>query len=128
MTGGNLRSEVSLALLRRAHVVEQQRQYIFGGLAFAYQLHRRDAEAFLVDLTAQAHRSRIRTSDIRMMCPGRNKKVGARSPAWPRSRCRVDVHGSDQRNVGQVRAAAERIVQHRYVTWQKFHPLDSSVD
>ena len=71
MTGGHLRAQVALPFFRRAHVIEQHPEKVAIRRPGAHQFHRRNARAFLVDLAAETHRSRISSPDVSV--------VGARS-------------------------------------------------
>ena len=65
--GGNLRRQIALALARCADVGKQHGHHVALQLAPAGDEHRRDAQAFLINLFAQAHGSGHRAADVGMM-------------------------------------------------------------
>ncbi len=67
VAGRNLRAKISFALIRGADVAQQQRQNVSLHRPGAHDPHRRNAESFLVDLTAQTHRSGISPTHIRVV-------------------------------------------------------------
>ncbi len=135
MAGRDLRPQVAFAFLRGAHIVEQHRQYIRIHRAPPHQFHRRDAHALLIDFAAKPHRAGISPAHIGMMRPRSNIEIGihvarvllpakasgvqmfpAAGLASPNSAL-FHIHRRDQGDVGQMRAAAKRIVQHHHVAW-----------
>ena len=116
VTGRDLRAQVPFALLRRAHIIEQHRQYIRLHRAPPHQFHRWNAYALLIDFAAKPHRPGISPAHIRMMRPRRNMKIGPSVGAGD-SPARFYIHRRDQRDIGQMRAAAKRIVQHHNISW-----------
>ena len=102
VVGRDLRGEVSAALLGRAHVGENNPQNLIVDLSLLEQLHRREAQSLLIDLPRQRHRARRHAADIGVMRTGR--QVVGRFSVFNENR----RHGGD---IGQVRAAAERVVE-----------------
>src|SRR6476646_3442861 len=104
MACGDLCIQVALALFRRADVVEQQAENVILQLAAGDQLDGGNADAFLVNLAADAHRSGIRPADIGMVS-ARSDIESRPGRALPPSF--VEEHRGNQRDVRKVRAAAK---------------------
>ena len=88
--GGELRPQVAAPLVRVAHVGEQDRQDL------VRQPDRRDDQAFLVQVgRARGQARRLHAADVRVV----------------RARDReADLRAGDERDVGKMRAAGERVV------------------
>ena len=110
MTRGNLRAQIAFALFGRAHVAEKQRENVGLHFARAHDSYRWDAEAFLVDLAAESHRTWINAANIRVVGARGDIKVGVSSGLALR-----DVHRCDQCDIWQVCSAAEGIIQNHHV-------------
>src|SRR5438128_825947 len=109
MASGDLRAQVTLALSRRADIIQQQRQNIALHYAVGHQLHRRDANAFLIDLFAESHRPGVSSADVGMMGARGDVEIRATClrPAL-RTSCEYWRH---QRDIGKMSAPAKGIVE-----------------
>src|SRR5262249_32861249 len=67
VTGRNLRPQVSLPLLRRTYVVQEQGKDIRLHFAGPHDLYRRNAQSLLVNFAAKPHRTRKGTSHVGVM-------------------------------------------------------------
>ena len=101
--GGDERVDVAQHLLALAHVLGDQREQVVVRHAGAIQHHRRDLDAFLVDLArAQAV---LGAADVADMADG----------AGQRHQRAVAEHRRDHRDVEQMAGAQPRIVGHQHV-------------
>src|SRR5208337_5066024 len=64
LAGGDLSTEVAFAFFGSANVVEEDRQHVGDKLSAAHDFDGRDAEAFLVNFAARAHRAGVSSADI----------------------------------------------------------------
>ena len=109
LAGGDLGAKVAFAFFGRADVVEQERQHIGDEFPAAHNFDGRNAEAFLVDFAAGAHGAGVGSANIGMVSTGSDIEVGSAVL------CSAHIHRHHQRDVGEVGAAAEGIVEHDYV-------------
>ena len=109
--GADLSSEVALALLRSAHVVEDQREDLGVHLASADETDRGDADAFLIDLATWPHGAGEGPADVRMM--------GSRRDIEGRGTGALNKDRKDKRDVGQVGAAGKGIIEDGDVAFLK---------
>ncbi len=73
-----------------------------------HQLHRRNADALLRDFAAQAHRAGEHSAHVGVMSTVGNVESGLRPPR--------EKHRGNHGDVGQVSAAAKRIIEQGHVT------------
>ena len=101
--GGDLGGEVAPAFVRRADVGEDQVEGFVLDLAAPKKLDRRDPEAFLVDLAGKGHRAGRHAADVGVVGAG-GEVVGGFGIVGGED-------SGDGRDVRQVRAAAEGVVE-----------------
>jgi hypothetical protein len=101
-----LRCEIAGTLRRRAYVRQHDAPDVLDALAAGEQPHRRQSQAFLVDLARQRHRAGRHTADVGMVRAYGNV---------PDRAAVLTVNRADEREVGQMRAACERIVQQHHI-------------
>ena len=99
--------EIAFALSRRAHVGEDGGEKLRVHLAGAHQLDGRNANAFLRDLAARAHRSGIHAADIGV--------VGAVGDIEGCALTAGEEYGRDHGDVGQMCAAAIGIIEQSHI-------------
>ena len=113
--GHALGEKIALALDGRPHVGQDQIQQRAIHAAAAHQQHRRNANAFLINLARQGHRTRAHAPDVGVMRAIRYVKrrlAGA-----------LQKHARDRGDIGKMRAAAKGIVQNRDVAGRKIECL-----
>ena len=106
--------QVALAFFGSANIVEQQREDVAIDRAGAHDLNRRNAKAFLVNLAAWTHGAGEGPTDVGVMGAGGDEEIRC-ACGWSRARvasCGSMKTRSNHGDVGQMRAAAEGIVQH----------------
>src|SRR5215471_14235819 len=108
-TSRDLRRQVTFALLRRAHVGQEQSQNLAAHSMPCENLDRWDAQAFLENLSCRSHRTRKGTAYIRVVSTISHIKGRPGLPG--------QIHGHDHSQVGQVRSAREWVIEYGYVFW-----------
>ena len=121
LAGGDLSAQVAFAFFGRADIVEEEGQHIGDEFSATHDFDGRDAEAFLVDFAAGAHGAWISSADIGVVSAGSDVEVGCCVVAGlcP-ARMAGKVHRHHQRDIGEVRAAAEGVVEHDDVAGFEF--------
>ncbi len=117
--GGDLCAQVAAALVGCAHVRQNEAQRVVLHGSSSHQVDRRNTQALLVDFRRQRHAAGAHAADVGM--------VGAVRNVESRLLCGVEDPG-DERDVRQVRAALERIVEHDDVARLELRLLQSPLD
>ncbi len=115
-----LGQQVAFALHGRAHIRENQIEQCAVDAAAAHQQHRRNADSLLINLARQRHGSRTHAADVSVVRAVRHEErrlAGA-----------LHEYGGDCGDIGQVGAAAERIVQNRDVARLEIEGLRRVLD
>ncbi len=110
---GELRVQIALPLGGRPDIGQQHPPHVVDPMAAGHEPDRRDPEPLLVDLGGQRHGAGGHPAHVGVVRPGGH--VGQGYGIAGAVVVTADVHGRDQRDVREVGAAVERVVQRRHV-------------
>src|SRR2546423_9481698 len=108
MAGRYLSAQISLALLRCTHVVQEHRQNVLISNSRNEKLHGRNADSFLIDLAAKSHGAGVSATDIGVMGSRGDVELSlASAPSGVTYENR-----RYQGDVGEMSPATEWVIQH----------------